>query len=65
MPRPREILFALAILFGVLFLTELGLAEPGSFFKQAYVWQRQWTPAVVNAVTNHARAFNEIIVLAG
>lgn len=33
--------------------------------QQAYLWQREWTPAVGSAVTQHARQFSALVVLGG
>ncbi len=41
-----------------------GGRAPGPLPHDAYVWQRNWTPAVKDAVRGHSAAFGEICVLA-
>jgi hypothetical protein len=47
----------------MLFALTPSAQEVGSLKHEAYIWQRVWTPSVVEAVRNHGTNFSELVVL--
>lgn len=61
--RARLLPSRLALIFSSLAFAFLSHAA--SLPQQAYLWQRAWTPAVIDSALTHANSFSELVLLSG